>query len=181
MSQAKQNLVEQLKETLVGAFHFLWTFIRNPIPYMKNVPEIPSSELITAYAALSTLTGLAMGIISQSLFTMLWAVFIYPFVVLITSAVLSLIVFYSASYFSKTKISFQAVYTAVFLASVPALILRVAFPVLKSVDIVGFAISSILLKMSLEYYFGLDKKNAKLISFGLYSLLLLQFLGAFLI
>lgn len=163
------------KETIIGGFHFVLKFLKNPIQIMKNTPHIPMAEAITVQGALAALTGLAMGLMAQSIFTLIWGVFLYPIIAIIVCFITSLLLYYGANYLTKRDFKYQEIYTLVFLASIPAYFIRILHPLLASIDLIGLAISSYLLRMGLIYSFGVDRKTASKIVMILYGVLLLGF------
>lgn len=175
-TMTKKNENPNIKDTLLGGFHFLFSFLKNPILIIKKMPAIPIGEALLVQLCFVCLSGVAMGFMSKSLFTLLWGIFIYPFLSIVVCAISSLIIYYMISYLTKRNFSFEEVYILVFLASIPAYLIRILYPILNSIDLIGLAISSILLRIGLVYSFALEKKQANKIVLLIYGILFLGFL-----
>lgn len=170
-TQSKQKL----KETITGGFHFILGFLKNPISVMKNLPSIPISEAITVQFSLAMATGFLMGLMAKSLFTIVWSIIFYPILSIVTCAITSLLLYYGLSYFTKKSFMYSNVYVLVFLASIPAYFIRILHPLLASIDLLGLAISSVLLRVGLIYSHKVDRQIATKLVVILYAILFLGF------
>lgn len=142
---------------------------------MKEMPSIPIGEAIVVQFALAMSTGIAMGMMAKSFFTIAWGILFYPFLTVIVCAITSLLLYYGASYFTKRSFKYSDMYILVFIASVPAYFIRILHPLLASIDILGLAVSSILLRAGLIHSHKIERKIANKLVLALYGVIFLGF------
>ena len=134
-------------------------YFRNPVQGMKCVPDWDWSPLVVVLLIFSVLTGVIAGIISQSTTSLLGNIFVYPIMNFVTLFLITGILFYLFQYLYNLNVDYRRLFTAVFLAALPAIILRILSPLDIPVSIVGVLAACFLLSVGLIENFFLPRKG----------------------
>jgi len=153
--QQENSLQHRLKKII----QFLPGFYANPIEKIKYAIRRDWLDILLIQVLVSLVSGILTGLVEQSLIFLFWGIFFFPILAVILSFVFALVVHYSIIIFFEIQPSLRRTYHLVVLANLPFLLIRVASPILASVDILGFVLTTFLLSVGLIEDYRLDKQK----------------------
>lgn len=171
-----QNRKDFLKDSLIGGFNFLLNFLKNPIGVMKQLPNVALGELIFVGGAFLAIVGFGHGVASESFFSILWGIFLFPFSGLLSVAIASLYFYYVGNYLTKGDHSYEQFFIACYFAAVPSFLSFMVSPFLPAIGFLGFLVSAFLMRMSLVYSFKIEKPLSNKIILSLFAVVILGYL-----
>lgn len=173
MNQSKKDF---LKDSLIGGFNFLLNFLKNPIGVMKQLPKVPLGELIFVGGAFLAIVGFGHGVASESFFSILWGIFLFPFSGLLSVAIASLYFYYVSNYLTKGSYTYEEFFIACYFAAVPSFLSFMISPFIPAIGFLGFLVSAFLMRMSLVYSFKIEKTLSNKIIMSLFAVVILGYL-----
>lgn len=152
---ASSTIKQQLRDLLP----YLIRFIRHPVEGIKNTPRMSWPAIFSIQLGGAMLSGALLGILNMNFWDFLIGLFIFPITSLVTSIVFSLFLTYFFSLFRSTYLEFRRLYAIVVLANLPYFIFHTVSGFLPPIDLIGFALTAILLIVGIVEQFSLDRKT----------------------
>lgn len=159
-----------VKASLAESIEFLKRYLRSPMKMMREIPDWELPTLLVFQIFLGTVTGLLSALISGSFLIILLNPVLQTIAYVLTSAVISVLLHYSFLFFYKKTLNLYEIYRIVVIAHIYFVVLRVIEPMIGLVDLVGFAITAILVNAGLIKSLSLDRNHVFRVITGLFIL-----------
>lgn len=155
---------DQIKQLLDFLFHY----IRNPIQTIKNVPDWPWPQLLICFVAIAAITGTVAGILSLRFSEIIFGLILFPISSLIGGALLSGFYYYTFMFVFQKQTAFKTLFTIVTLSLIPFFALYTLSKFVPLLQLVGFAVSGLLMIVGLTESTQIDRKKIIKLVAGLY-------------
>ena len=163
----KQKLESWLKE-LEHVHRFLLPFLLNPVRYVAQIPPYRWPTLLLIQGTTSMVCGVLLGVTNQSWTDIAVALTLYPPISVIIGLVLSVFFYYYFLFFHATYLEIRALYAILVVAHLPYLILHILSAIVPPIDLVGFAMTCILIHVGMVSQFHLEQRHSRRVLITLY-------------
>lgn len=170
-SAATQNRLQELPG-------LLWRLIRNPAATMRDPLRLTWPAALSLQAGAAMISGALVGLISGNIWDLLIGVIVFPVTSVLAGIVFALFLFQFFSIFKTTLLDFQRVYSVVVLSTLPYYFVHILAGFVSPLDLLGFALTTILLIVGLVEQFGMDRKSVIKVMLGIYLLFFLAWTAA---
>lgn len=135
-------------------------FALNPLHGIANLPLYGFKELIFLQILMAMLTGFISGLIPPNIYQILFGIFFFPVISLITSMALTFFIYYYFQIFERKTEDLRKLYTLFVFANIPFFTFYPLVQILSPITLIGFAITCLLIIVGLTENFHLDKKKS---------------------
>jgi hypothetical protein len=136
------------------------TFALNPVEAMKMPMRLDWSASLTLQVATALFSGFLSGASSHTNHDFAWGLVLFPLTFVLVGFVFSGFIFSFFSIFHSTYLDFKRLHSVVVLSLIPYFLLHVFAGFLPPIDLIGFALTSMLLIVGLVEQFALERKGA---------------------
>lgn len=164
MDKAVSDQLVQIKDLLT----YLKLFVRDPIGTIKNPAPVNWPTMLALQALVAVCSGALVGFFHFSFTGILIGIFVFPLTALIMSFLFALFVYYYFSIFHSTFLDLKRLHSIVILSTLPYFVLHLISGFLPPIDLIGFAMASVLLVVGVTEQFSLPKRNVMRLVGGLY-------------
>ncbi len=133
-------------------------FIRDPLNAVKNPIRLSWTAALLLQGGGAALSGIFAALIAQSMLDLIISIAVFPVVAVMVCAVLTLFFYYLFAGFTSTFLDIRRLYSLVVMATLPFFIIHAFSGFLAPLDLIGFALSGILLTVGLVEQFKLDRR-----------------------
>lgn len=148
-----------VKKKIVDIIFFFKIYFSNPIQGMKQCPDWNWFVLLSVQLLLSLFLGIIASIVSSHSIIFIPSYITFPLSSLMTCFFGTCFFYFLFLFLYNRQLSFHKIYTLLFLALIPFLILRILSTLISPINLIGFAITLILLTVGFVESFLLPKKN----------------------
>lgn len=138
-------------------FSSLIRFFKNPVQFMKNIPEWDWKTLIFIQLIASLISGVISSLINLNVWRILQGILVIPPVSLITAGISSLFLYYSFLFLTQKNLPIKDIFTLVILSNIPFFIFHTLSPFFSPITIIGFLFSALLLIIGLVERFQMPR------------------------
>jgi hypothetical protein len=147
-------------QTLRDLPTLLKAYALNPVETMKLPMRLEWSASLTIQIGTALISGFLSGASARTNHDFAWGLFLFPLTFLLVGFVFSGFVFSFFSVFHSTYLDFKRLHSVVVLSLIPYFLLHVFAGFLPPIDLIGFALTSMLLIVGLVEQFALERKGA---------------------
>lgn len=133
-------------------------FLKNPVEFMRSIPDWDWKTLIVIQLLTSFLSGMISSLINLNIWKILQGILIIPPVSLVTAGVSSLFLYYSFLFLTQKNLPIKDIFTIVILSFIPFFIFQTMSPLFAPITIIGFLFTALLLIIGLVERFQLPRK-----------------------
>ncbi len=148
-----------IKNRIIGIINFFKVYFTNPIQGMKQCPDWQWPTLFSIQLFVSIFLGIISDIVTPKALTLVPKVIIFPFSTFLTCFFGACFFYFLFLFLYNRQLSFHRIYTLLFLALIPFLILRILSSLIAPINLIGFAITLIFLTVGFVESFLLPKKS----------------------
>lgn len=141
----------------------------NPIQGIKVAPNWNWPTMLSVQLAINILLGAVSDLLVAHSVTFVRKIIFLPFISIATCFLGACFFYFLILFIYNRQISFHRTYTLVFLALIPFLILRILSPLISPINLIGFAITLILLTVGFVENFQLPKKSIIKVFGGIFA------------
>lgn len=163
------DLSKILKEEAVRLIKYL----KNPIEGIHTLPDWSLQETFLRQCFLAFFSGALSGFLSFQFFAFLYGIFLFPVIAITVAPVLSLFFYYYFQIFERKTVSYKRLFTLVVLANIPFLIFHILSNYIAVINLVGTAMTGLILVVGLNHNFDMEKRRAVRLVSILYIILAL--------
>lgn len=167
----KQNRLQELPG-------LLWRLIHNPAATMREPLRLSWPAALSLQAGAAMISGALVGLFSGNIWDLLIGVIIFPVTSVLAGIIFALFLFQFFSIFKTTLLDFQRVYSVVVLSTLPYYFVHILAGIVSPLDLLGFALTTILLIVGLVEQFGMDRRSVIKVMVGIYLLFFLAWTAA---
>ena len=154
----KEPTLEQ-KEELISLFKYLGQLVRDPIQSIKSIPKIRFSTLLVFQFILCGLSVLVSNLLAP------YAINTMTIVLSIIGtfmgiSILSMGFYYFFSIFFSRELSFRSLFTLILFCGIPFAVCHFFYYYFPVADLIGFAITCVLMVVGLVENYQVSKKAA---------------------
>lgn len=157
------------KQTFSEALKYFFSYFKNPLFAIKNIPHWDWLTVLIIQLSLSLLIGFISDLFAQDTLFIFKGIFIFPLSSFLTTFLGAGFFYFLFLIFFNTEVNFPRLYTIVFLSHVPFLILRIIKLWIAPIELIGFAATTALLTVGFVENFQLPKKKMIQIFGALYA------------
>ena len=147
--------INRLQELL----RFLRSFIVDPVGTMKTPIQLSYPAAISLQAGSAMISGAVAGAFGRNFWDFLTGLLLFPISSVVIGFVFSIYLHYFYSLFMSTYLDFRRLYSIVVVSMVPYFFLHVLSGFLAPIDLIGFALSCVLMIVGLVEQFGLERRG----------------------
>lgn len=136
----------------------LKTFARDPVSSVKTPLRLSWPAALLLQTAGAAISGICAALVARSTLDFIISVAVFPIVAVMMCSVLTLFLYYLFAGFSSIFLDIRRLNSLVVIAILPFFVLHAFSGFLAPLDLIGFALSAILLTVGLVEQFGLEKK-----------------------
>ncbi len=162
-------MIEDTKNELPTLFGYLWELVRNPVQEIKKLPEIQWPTLIAFQFCLSLMSVVVSNLLAPFAIS-LTNVLISLVIAILATGLVSLFFYYFFLILYSRKLDFIKVFTLVLFAHIPFAIFHLAAYFFPPADLIGLAISALLMVVGLVENFQVPRKLATQLMIACYSI-----------
>lgn len=145
---------------------YLLRFAKNPVQGIRTTPAWSWPATLSVQGGIAAISGACLAVLNQNFFDFLLALFIFPVSSIIISLVMMFFFYYFFAFFESTFLEFRRLYAIIVLANIPYLLFHILSGLLPPIDLLGFAMTALLLIVGLVEQFKVPKKTVvKLVAF----------------
>lgn len=166
----------ETKNELQTLFSYLFALVRNPVQEIQNLPEIRWKTLIIFQFCLNIISVVLSNVLAP------YAISMVNITISVVASVLaltlsSLFFYYFFLILYNRQLPFIKIFSLVLFANIPFVIFHIAAFFFPPADLIGLAISALLMVVGLVENFQVPKKLATQLIIGLYFIFFLYWAG----
>lgn len=162
-------MIEEAPKELPKLFSYLLALVKNPVEEIRNLPEIHWATLVAFQFCLSLVSVVISNLLAPYAISLI-NVLISLSIAMIATGLVSLFFYYFFLILYNRQLSFIKIFTLVLFANIPFAIFHLAAHFFPPSDLIGLAISGMLMIVGLVSNFQVPKKLAMQLIAGLYSI-----------
>ncbi|MEK7357582.1 MAG: hypothetical protein AAB250_14105 [Bdellovibrionota bacterium] len=147
-----------VRQSLRDLPKLLGTFARDPVGTMRSPLTLSWPAITSLVLGSAIVSGVLVGVLSRSLLDFLIGLLLFPLTSLLITIVFTFFIYYFFSLFKSTFLEFTRLASIVSLAMVPYFFVHTFSSFAPPIDLIGFALTGLLLIVGLVEQFGLDRK-----------------------
>lgn len=174
------NDKEQTQHSIVSpttTLNYFKTYFTNPLFAIKNIPEWNWILILIIQFCLSLAIGVCSDLFTPNNIFIFRGIFIFPLSSFLTTFLGAGFFYFLFIIFFNLETNFLKLYTIVFLAHVPFLILRIVKFWIAPIELIGFAATTALLTVGFVENFQLPKKKMIKIFGALYAVYFIMWMS----
>ncbi len=166
------------KSDMVSILKSLFTFLKNPIAEIGNIPTWSMTLILVIQVAIALGSGFLASLINFSVHHdfLIAVIFLRPIFAIFLNILMSLFLYYFFQIFEHKTVSFQKLSTNVLFAFLPFFVFLIASEIFKPIILLGFAIAALVLVVGLTENFSLERKKALRLMGIIYATVLASYL-----
>ena len=133
-------------------------FLRNPVGAMKTSVRLSWPAIFLLQSGGAALSGAIAAAISRSLIDFAVALVIFPIIAVMACSVFTLFLYYFFAGFASVFLEMRRLNSLTVIATIPFFVIHAFSGFLAPLDLIGFALSMILLTVGLVEQFGLARR-----------------------
>ncbi len=137
----------------------LGSFVRDPIGTMRAPLALTWPAIASLVVGSALVSGALVGLISNSFLDFLIGLLLFPLTSLVITLVFAFFIYYFFSLFRSTFLEFRRLASIVSLAMVPYFLVHTFSSFAPPIDLIGFALTGLLLIVGLVEQFSLDRRT----------------------
>ena len=153
----------KLKEAVLVLPHFA----RNPVQFMRALPDWDWPTMLVLQGAFAAACGVLANLLERHILGLITGIGIAPLSVLFMTAVGAGIFHYTFMFFFKREVPYRQIYLHMIFASIPFLILNIAISFVPPIPILGAAAMFMLLFVGFVSNFNLERVRIRNVLAGL--------------
>ncbi len=161
-------MIEETKKELPSLFSYLWDLVRNPVQEIQNLPEIQWPTLVAFQFCLSLVSVVVSNLLAPFAIS-LTNVLISLVIAILATGLVSLFFYYFFLIVYSRRLPFIKIFTLVLFAHIPFAIFHLAAYFFPPADLIGLAISALLMVVGLVENFQVPRKLATQLMIACYS------------
>ncbi|HEX4924698.1 MAG TPA: YIP1 family protein [Bdellovibrionales bacterium] len=150
-----QNTKSRLRDILT----YLPLFLRSPVASIQRVPDWDFVNALLLLVLITIPSGILGGIFARNIMTILWGIFLLPFITVFITAILAIGFYYTFMALFRAQVDPAKLFLTIVLASIPFLVLRILVPVIPLFSLIGVVLSAVLLTVGVTDNFNLPKQK----------------------
>lgn len=162
-------MIEDTTKELPSLFNYLWTFVRNPVQEIKTLPKIQWPTLVAFQFCLSLISVVISNLLAPFTITFV-NVLVSLVIAMVATGLVSLFFYYFFLVLYNRQLSFIKIFTLVLFAHIPFAIFHLGAYFFPPTDLIGLAISALLMIVGLVENFDVPRKLATQLMVALYSI-----------
>lgn len=169
-------MIQETQKQLPLLFSYLWALLRNPVKEIQNLPEIRWPTLIAFQFCLSSISVILANVLSPygiSFFNIIVSLVI----AIVATGLVSLFFYYFFLILYNRELSFIRIFTLVLFAHLPFAIFHLGAAFFPPADLIGLAISALLMMVGLVDNFHIPKRLAARLMVILYAVFFIYWVG----
>jgi hypothetical protein len=135
-------------------------YLKNPIEGIHTLPDWSLQQTFFRQSGLAIFSGGLSGLLSFQFFAFLYGIFLFPIIAIVVTPVLALFFYYYFQIFERKTVSYKKLYTLVVLANIPFLIFHILSNYIAVINLVGTAMTGLILVVGLNHNFAMEKRRA---------------------
>lgn len=163
--------VSEVKQDWIKIIKFLPKFLLRPVEHMRQLPAFHPLSLLIFQVSMSIASGLLMGLVAQKPFQAILAAFLMVPYGLLTPVIVGMIIYYFFYLFHATQIAPLELFKVLVFANTPFLIFHTLALIFPPIDLVGLALSCLLLIVGMGDDLQLPRKVSVKLVLTLYGLI----------
>ena len=148
----------QQPEHVADLPRFLTRFITNPVGHIKEPSRLTWPAAFTLQVAAAIVSGALTSVVEKSALDLMISIFVFPVVMVMVGAVFTLFIYYYFAIFARTYLDIRRLYSLVVIAMFPYFVIHALSGFLPPLDLIGVALTGILLVVGLVEQFRLGRK-----------------------
>ncbi len=169
-------MIDDTKKELPSLFTYLLALVRNPVQEIQNLPTIQWPTLIAFQFCLSLVSVVVSNLLAPYAIS-LTNVLISLSVALVATGLVSLFFYYFFLVLYNRQLEFIKIFTLILFAHIPFAIFHLAAYFFPPADLIGLAISALLMVVGLVENFEVPRKLASQLMIALYSVFLIYWVA----
>jgi hypothetical protein len=137
---------------------FLARFARDPVGQIKEPSRLTWPAAFTLQIVAAIVSGALTAIVEKSALDLVISIFVFPIIMVMIGAVFTLFIYYYFAVFTRTYLDIRRLYSLVVIAMFPYFVIHALSGFLPPLDLIGFALTGILLIVGLVEQFRLGRK-----------------------
>ena len=163
---------------VVDLFAFLSGFVRDPIDTMKSPLKLTWPAALSLQAGAAMASGALAGALSRNFWDFIVGLLLFPLSSIVIGFIFSGFFFYFFVAFRSTYLDYRRLHSIVVVTTMPYFVLHAVSGFLAPIDLIGFALTSLLLIVGLVEQFGLDRTVVVRLIVGMYTVFFLVWVGS---
>lgn len=139
---------------------YLKEYLRHPLEKIAQLPDWSLKEIFLVQIAFSLASGFISGFFPPNTWKILQGIFFFPIITTVLGSFLSAFLYYYFQIFEQKTISFQKLLQLSFLANIFFFIFHIPANYIAFSDLIGMAMTGILMVVGLTENFQLEKKRS---------------------
>ncbi len=145
-------------------------FFRDPVSVIKEPVRLSWPAAFALQFVFAMISGSVNALINQSVVDFIVSLVVFPIAVAMIGAVFTLFLYYFFSVTQHTYLDIRRLHSLSVLATVPYFIVHAIASFLPPLDLIGFALTCILLTVGLSEQFGLARRPVMILTGVLYAI-----------
>lgn len=158
---------------LKAEFFRLLIYLRNPVEGIHTLPDWSLQQAFLRQSFLAVTSGAISGLLSFEFFSFMYGIFLFPLIAIIAAPILALFLYYYFQIFEHKTVSYKKLFTLVVLSNIPFLVFHILSNYLAVINLVGTAMTGLILVVGLNQNFAMEKRRAVRLVSILYIILAL--------
>lgn len=142
-----------LMGTMVGRL------VQKPVETMRDLPEFSWVSLILLQTTAAVVSGALVGLLGGNIFDAILGVLVFPVFSLMVSLAVTFFLAHFFSFFFDVFLDRKRLYGVVVVSHLPYFIVHVFATWVSPLDLLGFAITCIMMAVGLVEHFQLERKH----------------------
>jgi hypothetical protein len=162
-------MINETGKELPSLFTYLWALVKNPIEEIKRIPSIEWPTLLIFQFCLSFISVVVSNLLAPFTISLI-NVMVSLVVAILATGLVSLFFYYFFLLLYSRQMEFIKIFTLVLFAHIPFAIFHLGAYFFPPADLIGLAISALLMVVGLVENFSVPRKLATQLMIGCYSL-----------
>lgn len=145
---------------LKNEFRKLVIYLKNPIDGIHTLPDWSLQQTLIRQSLLAFFSGAVSGFLSFQFFAFLYGIFLFPLIAISGAPLLALFFYYYFQVFERRTVSYKKLFVLVVLANIPFLVFHIISNYVPVINLVGTAMTGLILVVGLHHNFAMDKRRA---------------------
>ena len=139
--------------------NLLKVLLLDPIGTMRAPVTLSWPAIVVLVSVSAILSGGLVGLINHNALDLIIGLFVFPLTTLVITFVFSFFIYYKFTLFHATFLDFRRLVSIVTLALAPYFLFHTVSSFIAPIDLLGFALTALLLIVGLVEQFGLERKT----------------------
>ena len=149
---------------------YLKRYLSNPISAIQAIPHLEKSFVVFLIGLFYAISGGLRGVLSGSFGSLLAGLIFFPIGGIISATIISGFFYYTFLYFYKVKVSPWKILEIFLFAGIPFLALHILSLYVSVIDVIGAAVTALLLIVGFSENLNLDRKKITKLILGVFCI-----------